>query len=315
MIVPSLTDIIDITDIFSRISIGKHISIRHLIKKIGLEDLNVKDFLSAHNLNYDYEVDVNNIKDDKEVISFLEDIKELMIENARNEKSDMKKYFKEMNFEGKIAIVDIGWHGTMQKAIVRATGNKEIYGYYMGIVPNTNKEDMHMKGFLFDNSYNERLYDKFRYFIGIFEFLFLAQEGSTKKYYNNKNGYLLYDYEYSDTSEKEYAIAIQEGAIEYIKDNKESENEECYKNLLKIMLHPSYKYAVLFGNIKFVDNEERYIAKPRGLSIYFRSPSEIKKDFIQANWRIGFLKRLLKIPLPYYRINELIRRAYFSKKG
>ena len=249
-------------------------------------------------------------KNKGDTLTFLKD-------NSKKEWYSLKNYFDKENVRGKIAIVDIGWNGTMQKAISNIIPELDIYGYYMGIVPEAclSKKDF-AKGFLFDENHGKNVYKRFHYFIEIFEFLFLAQHGSVKKFCLSDKYVELYDYEYENSIELKKVIEMQYAAINYISDNKntcEYLDKKCYRKLLKKMLYPKMIDAIQFGDIKFCDDEEKYIAKPKmDTREYFLNLRELKEDFIQASWRIGFLKRVLKIKLPYYHINQFLRMIFIN---
>lgn len=67
----------------------------------------------------------------------------------------------QIGFSGKVAIVDIGWHGNMQKALVKicrkAGISIEISGFYLGLNPNVRGLDKQIdaSGFLFQEGKRE----------------------------------------------------------------------------------------------------------------------------------------------------------------
>ena len=110
---------------------------------------------------------------------------------------------------------------------------------------------------------------------------------------------------------------IQNGALEYIKQNRtkiDIDNNSCLRNLFRVMLKPNCMEAELLGNIEFVDDKCKYIAKPKKMLEYIPNIKLFIIDFKESNWRIGFLKRLLKVVLPYYFINNLIRKIFLKKE-
>lgn len=314
IIVPSLWRLNKKEEIFNSITFNNVIKIRYFLKKVGLEDMDLTDILEKNGLHYNDEINITQLGKNKSFIKFLDEIFLIIKENSKKEYKSMINYFKEMNFKGKVAVVDIGWHGTMQKAISSVMEGIDITGYYLGVIPRGKDETIKQKGYLFDKGNNEELYKKFRNFINIFEFMFLAREGSTKKYDNSTCKYTLYKYEYEKTKEIDIARKIQESAIHYIKNPVKLNLEYPYANLLKVFSKPTLKEAKLFGDIIFQNEDNRHIAKPQSLYKYISSPKKFKCDFIDSSWRIGFLKRLFIIPLPYYWINELIRKIYFWKE-
>ena len=181
IIVPSLWKLNNTYDIFKKISFNSSVKLRYFLKKVGLEDIDLTAYMKKYELSYESTINLNLLEKEENFNKFLDEIFDIIKENSYNEYLNMKNYLDRMNVNGKIAVVDIGWHGTMQKALCSIVDNADIYGYYMGIIPNNKDNSIKQKGFIFDENNNENIYNKFRYFMGIFEFMFLAREGSTKK--------------------------------------------------------------------------------------------------------------------------------------
>lgn len=318
MIVPSLKDLKSYEEIFERIAFNKKMKLETFIKKVGLEDYDLNILLEKYDLKKTDIINIEKYIENEKFKNFLIEILPIVKSNALKEYEAFKKYANNNDFSGKIGIIDIGWYGTMQKAIESLNMDVEIHGLYVGMVPKNKLCNLKFaKGFLFDDEHGLDLYKKFHYFISIFEFMFLAQEGSTKCYKDNIDGYVLYDYEYVDLKEKEYAFSIQCGAIDYIKKNKTINIKSpkiCTKALIKRMLYPSIRDSKAFGNLLFLDDEKTYIAKPEALYKYVFNLKKLKKDFINSSWRIGFLKRLFVLKLPYYKINEILRNVFIKER-
>ena len=87
-----------------------------------------------------------------------------------------------------------------------------------------------------------------------------------------------------------------------------------FLKLAETFINPTKEIAENFGNMKFLDDEDKFIAKPNKLINYLNIKKFIK-DYKTCIWRIGFLKRVLKIKLPYYKINMFIRNKYLEKRG
>lgn len=317
IIVPSLHKLKNPMDIFNCIAFNKKIKLSIFIRKVGLEDTNINKYMEKYHLNSDYELDIENVNSNTKFLKFLDDIFEIIKDNSKKEYDFFRKYCKKVGgINKKIAIVDIGWYGSMQKSFEKLLPDINIFGYYMGIVPIGSMISKNYEGFLFMKNHKVNNYEKLHYFINIFEFLFLATEGSTKRY--SLSGYELYEYEYENHEEKEYAQSLQKMAIKYINDNYdkfEFKNDlTLSKKIINKFLHPSYKDAINFGDIKFKDDETKYIAKPHNIIYYLRNRKMFITDFINSSWRIGFLKRLFIIPLPYYQLNKIIRKIYFVKE-
>lgn len=318
IIVPSLHKIQSADEIFQRIAFNKKIKMKTFLKKVGLDSFDLNELLEKYGLNYEYIIDIQNYKLDENFCSVLNLILPVIKENSINEYKSFLEYSRKKSLSGKCAIVDIGWFGSMQNAMVELDNTLDLYGLYVGMVPDGKIfVSEKAKGFLFDSSHGRVVYDKFHYFISIFEFMFLAQEGSTKRYYNNENGYELYDYEYGKIKESEYSKIIQNAALDFIRaniGNTDIQEDNCTDMLLRYMLHPTYKEAKLFGDLLFLDDEELNIAKPKKLITYLFNYKLLINDFKNSSWRIGFLKRLIKIPFPSYQLNKILRKKFLKDK-
>ena len=314
IIVPSLCKINKTDEIFERIAFNKSISLRNFLKKVGLEDVNLDAIIEKYNYKYEDIIEINNRE--QRFNNMLDDLFPIIKENAKEEWIAFKEYIKEEKFEGKVAIVDIGWYGSMQKAFETILDGVDIFGYYFGLVPNCKICKKNSYGFLFDTNKNEMNYHKLHYFINNFEFLFLAQHGSVKRFINSDEKVVLYEYEYNNRNEAVWAKNIQDSAMEYIKNYYGDliSYEETVNKFFKVFLFPRYKDANFFGNVQFKDDNFKYIAKPQKMYQYVINPKRLKKDFVDSAWRIGFMKKLFIIPLPYYSINNLIRNLFSTKK-
>ena len=62
---------------------------------------------------------------------------------------------------------------------------------------------------------------------------------------------------------------------------------------------PRMEQAACFGDFVFEDGVRFRLAAPRTAGEYLRRPAALAKDFSAARWKVGFLKRLFRLPLPY----------------
>ena len=320
-----------------------------IIEKLGLNANKYKDVLRLYNLVIDEHVDIDNINDSK-FSAFYEQIKQDVIDNSKRQFELLKEYMKLSGFHGKIAIVDIGWFGNMQRAITEVISlceiNAEIHGYYLGIDPNSKtvkEKSLNVKGYLFEKGRGQlRRYEKsINSFV---EYIFSATHGSVLCYQRDINNRTIVEpvfdqYEYSaqykeshftmtkeisgvdngQALEDEYEklLIIQDAAIKYIKDLKSHtffeqqyfSYECCFNNMSEMGMHPNKVDLNFIGNIRVVcgDMKMHYIAKPQSFIFYFMHIEKIKYDLRYTGWRIGFIKRFLKLPLPYAEIYFKIR--------
>lgn len=325
VIVPSLKEYADIYDVFSCMHLSEDIKMKSLLKKIGLDDLlNNQSTIDSLNIEIEKEEKLSNILNKKQYIEIFQKLYPLIIDNSIKEYKSFINYKNIHNFTGNVAIVDIGWFGNIQHALEKLKLDTRIRGYYMGIEPRKNYQNTQkMSGFIFETNRNYDYFLMEHNFNSIFEMLFLGRHGSVKRYNSNEGyGVEFYEYEYEGLKEKNNIINLQDSAIEFVKEFYKSGLIEylvddlsiSFERLANIFLNPSLNIAKQFGDMVFLDDEKMYIAKPKR-GIYYLNPKKLIHDYKRSIWRIGFLKRVFKLKLPYYKINMYIRKHYLKTKG
>lgn len=250
----------------------------------------------------------DHVLDNKSFISFYEEIKKDLILNSKKEYESLKGHLNSIGFKGKVAIVDVGWIGNMQKLLTRTANEMElpidITGYYVGVNPlSPNATEQKMRGYLFDNTNNKDLYYKERFIDNIFELFFIAPHGSAKCYERDETGnyrIVLSDNEYKGTKTIDIFRDIQKNALGFCIMHKYDEERYCdYTNLIDTFVNPSLKVAKIFGSIDYWNKKMIKLSNFKGLFYYLFHPICLKEDFINSPWKPGFLKRLFIIPINY----------------
>lgn len=315
-IVPTLKDLNNTEEIFDIFSFKKKFTVNQLLQKLGLEDRIDINILEKNNLKMDEIFEYNTAKSNKKLQSFLKDILPIVKANSKEEYKNLEKYLNVFNFKKRIAVVDIGWNGSIQKALEKTITQTEIFGYYIGLNPNSQIEvPKNANGFLFDSTHNTDNAQKIFSFTEIFEFLTLAHHGTVKKYIDSEESVLLDKYEYKNKTEEKISTIIQKSALDYVKENKNESNTDIDINIIfKKLLHPTFKDINFFGKLTFMDDKLYRICKPRSIFYYAFNIKELKKDYMSSKWKNAFMKKLIKLPLPYYFINQKLRKIYLGGK-
>ena len=223
----------------------------------------------------------------------------------------LKQYLFENNVYGKVAFVDIGWRGTIQYMISSKYNNIDIYGYYFGINKDKNFNNIELKnrkGYLFDNSGeiddNQSIISLN---IGIFETMFLTNEGSTNSYKLDKNKNVIPVKEKVDNNDEDYEkiTNLKNGALNFITDISNSDIVIDDKNLLfdnyrQFTIKPLKKYIYMFNDLKFRGVRSEKLVNNKRLVYYVFHPKKFYVDFNNSYCKIFFLKNLFKIRFPYY---------------
>ena len=101
------------------------------------------------------------------------------------------------------------------------------------------------------------------------------------------------------------ALAFAENIKSYVFDIDLKEHSLYFDSLIRIVISPTYREACLLGDLEHDDFKVTYFAKQNTLSCYIKNPNVFINDFFASPWKIGFLKRLLRISLPYFELYKL----------
>ena len=285
------------------------------LKGTGVADKNAIELLD--------QVGVKGEEESNELLPFMDLIKEKISEANNDIFKILVSYLKQENVEGKFAVVDIGWTGSMQIALDRtlqiANINHNMFGYFIGQRPEMVKfrdYPIKNKGYLF--SYNANNEDQKTAISGnaLFELFFMAPHGTTLNYYfeNGRVVANLAENEY----EESYPIIrdVQKGVLQFLKEIHERDLEElsisknaAYLNMKNFLLAPDNKSVAMFGDISFLDGDIEYLAKKSNLL----RPCDFVNDLKNAYWKVGFLKRNIKLPLPYYSFYWKLRDRQYKE--
>lgn len=313
------------------ISPSERISLTSVFEGAGLDITAYHDILQKYGFTEESVLYRSTIFDNVDFAQLFEEIKPDIIRNSKEEYTALKEYLKQQNIQGKMAIVDIGWSGGMQRYLIQTLKTLgvecEIYGFYTGIVEyvvrNTRILPMNMKGYLFDFHNNLHDTDVRAPFVGLFETLFLEQRGSVEKYILSGDVYTAkrYQYEYDTpegmlVDEKKCVREIQEGALQFIDDicnisflcTRKIAPLKAFRGILKTGNRPEKKDIEMFSMFRFFDEGEcNYLSEYKGLFFYIFHPKQFKNDFLKCRWKTGFFKQMIKIPFPYEKIYYFLK--------
>ena len=252
---------------------------------------------------------------DERVNKFFGYFKEDIIRRSREKFELLISYLKQEEFKGSVAVIDIGWAGSMQNFLGECVASSDIdaaiHGYYLGLKP---------KIFIASSSAESYIPVELMpclFCPALMEYPFTKIDGSTKSYTSFGNGTVipvLYDYEFEGTDDKFYTAQVQKGTMDFISLMSEGYGTEhvdypaAYARMRKVTKSPSMREAVLLGNIHYINHGRiEYLAKPAKFLQYILHPGRLKVDFVGSGWKMGFLKRLLKISLPYDKFLHFLR--------
>lgn len=239
-------------------------------------------------------------------------IEPLVLESAATSRKVVKGYLSENGLmRPNVAVVDIGWHGTMQESIMELTGNKTTIGLYFGInnSPAT-RNNQTMLAYL-DERKQEDLFSYSQYIkrsIEVIEYLFsnpsqrsivgLSKKGKQYQPAFSRSSDL-------EEGERQCLRSIQAAARRFVKDYRDATQgfstsiinvgREISLRALGYMLgEPSSQQASLLGAIKHEFAQgvaSRPIGMPlRGRSYYANHPLALRQEYDITYWKPGFVK-------------------------
>lgn len=294
------------------IPVGRRkIKITELLELYNLDISHHK--IKEYGLDLDAKYDLEELRKDKKFIKYYNDIIKCEIQSKGKEQyENFLKYLNSLSVNCNTALVDLGWRGSTQKIMMDILEN-DLYGMYFGIHHLIdNKIENKYSTFLFnidDDYYSNKVYS----FMTLIELIFSSTHGSTIGYSNKDNKpYILGK---SANEKNECIESIQKGIIKFSKDLLRYKDDiEYEKNnffvdkLMNIGTSPTLKQAKQFGKIYTENLKTRALAQPKKLTYYIFHLKQLKNDLMDSEWKIGFLKQLFVIKLPYYKIYNFLKR-------
>ncbi len=318
VLIATIGDVKNLNDILEKYkSIIKHTS--KVIDLINILNLDTKKYLDK---DYFDKLIIDLSEEEKEKIYL--DINFDLIKESKKQSKYLKEYLKQEDLSGKIAIVDIGWNGTIQHLLDNIVNSEtKLYGYYFGVMKDKKYREYKSirNGYLFDINNQNDNQSVIALNIGVFEMLFLSTEGSTIKYDldNKKIRAISGKVEYSENNLKAVK-QIQESALNFIENLDHAELKkylqltdkdtyfETFKNLT---IYPTKKNIKIFKHIEFQNFNETKLINNKNLIYYLFHPKVFYIDFMNSYCKVMFMKNIFKIRLPYYKI---LKKLYFQQK-
>lgn len=109
---------------------------------------------------------------------------------------------------------------------------------------------------------------------------------------------------------------IQSAALDFINDIEAIEfvkyipftPDVLFANLKAVGLSPSRKDLKMLAKFRFFDEGETFsLVSSKSFIYYVFNPRCLKNDLLSSKWKIGFLKCLLKIPFPYFKLYKILK--------
>lgn len=303
-------------DSLKYLSIEKFISLGKILEYYGFSKKECEQIAQKNAWNLSTEYSYETLKNNSIVKNIYISLRTIIREKSEQQRIYLLKYLDQIHFNGECAIVDIGWHGSMQYYLEEfcRLNNIEVrlHGYYVGIMPNVPLIGT-TDGYVY-NRKNPRLRKSILCFFGVMEKLFQSMEGSTYGY-DQKNGKIIpvyNEYEFQGKNDLiRYINEWQRAALEFVERtiNLHIETDEYIKlayPLIEFGKNPSLKDVKLFSFFYNTDGIKEYYVSQKGLFEY--KPRELVLALSNSVWKTGFMKSVFKLSFPYFYIYSWLRK-------
>ncbi len=211
----------------------------------------------------------------------------------------------------KIAFVDIGWQGTLQKAYEKLVSNQReikqsVRGYYFGLRElseiserNWMQDANGMKGYF--THFGQPNYRKLKYGWPLFELLFYAPHGTVIGFEDKKTKFTPLVDKTISSFNLESSIQVQEGVRNFINsfDGIDSfvkmEIDLISKPIMRLISRPTFEEARNIGKFELGSfgkyHQLKAIAKPPSVIDLFLSPPSFLKGFKESPWKPGYWRQ------------------------
>lgn len=241
-----------------------------------------------------------------------------LLELAERERLLLREYLAaEGVFEqGRLGLVDIGWHGTMQESFSRLLSrfgaDPQVTGYYLGTFEASRKRveaGARHRGFLCELGAPREMYAVIRTSVEVFEWLFCAPHGSVCGFERTADGVVpRFDAMDAERLRHDTADLMQDGALQFVRDFLSAfprgvapavPDPAMAVGLLRDLLErPQPEEARLIGEIPHAEGfgdaaRVRPIARPPSGALLPWRWSAAWRGWRETFWRRAYARRLI----------------------
>lgn len=209
----------------------------------------------------------------------------------------------------KIAVVDLGWHGTLQKALHLLFHERgwrpQLFGYYLATFPHFSQflpSDLRFQSYLTHLGEPSRIFQTLGSFRELLEIICSSSSGSLLHFEQTGRGVAPVFQENEMTPEQLTRVAqIHEGATAFAGafgksardfDFGEIPPEVAAESLLRLQANPTKVEAQKIGGLTHSDNmgsaTRRFVARFRPDS---HAPADLWDDYLNAYWKQGLISQ------------------------
>jgi len=331
--IPAITSIDATTERF--LSGGtERLSVAAYLQRIHVDPESVSKQILAAGFSSSDQVVVGRAGSDQ-LHTLFRSIERVIVNVAEKERRNTLAYLEQEGFfsTSKVAIVDLGWHGTLQDSLiklVRIAGRaSKIVGFYLGTFESArgrSDRGNEMHGYVCENGRPLAHYRTITQCVEFFEFAHTAPHGTVIRFMRNSSGTLHPELAPPEVPPWQIQAAddLQNGGLAFVTDFlqlQSSENwlevppSEAIGPLNRVLNRPTREEAKYIGELVHAegfgaDQKIRAFAQPPGWLSLAIHPYRTYDAYHQAFWREGYVTRLVgRDPRVRRILGHLVRAA------
>lgn len=253
-------------------------------------------------------------------------LKEAVLAFAARERATLADYLKSLGFDQaqRVAVVDVGWNGSMQKALAGLAEplglRAELQGYYLGAFPRQVARPGDLRGYLIDQGGPGPRLRALWEGLYLLEFIFAAPHTSIVGLRRQGERIMPMHREEPENPYQARAIAsMQQAALAFVDDMLATHGavsvpaSVVFTMLERLLLEPTKLEAQMLGDLSHDESlhgvfETSHIARP---TVHTDNPlrfGRLFREFRASHWKMGYLKRS-KVNPAYKKALVLVREA------
>lgn len=285
---------------------------REFLERFGLKAGDFNAAFRAVGLSPDFVVAPGDSASLTKVIALFGrlDVLNALLARSQTERRMLMTFLKQEGVlaPGRIALVDIGWNGTIQKALA-AVGSVEkvpldLHGYYLGTLPGITRDlgGSSASGFLFDNGSPAEYAKAVLQLLQLTEFICTTTRGSLRGFQTaGKTVVPVHGAVDHPESQRASVAQVREGALAYARTLAQEQRvfgeqsisaAAAIRQLARTIMDPTAEEAQHIGDIHHADGlgSDRMRALAR-FSDGAMTPESLLDDLARAYWPAGLLSR------------------------
>jgi len=238
------------------------------------------------------------------------DVVKALVVRSRTERALLWRYLKQerLTAPGRVALVDIGWSGTIQKALMAVAALErhplDVHGYYVGTLPPIlhDLDNSRASGFYFDAGQPSHRANPVMALRQLVEFICTTDRGSLRSFRSSASGAVPVHGAVDHPEEQRDALAqLRAGALAFARGLASERMvfgaqpispDAGLRHFTRTVMHPTAEEARQIGDVRHGDGLG--VDRLRALAAFSDAPAtraSLLADYHQAYWRAGLLAR------------------------